>query len=113
VTLNWPDDVEFKAAWLSKVLYVKSRPDRSAMVLRALESRIRTSKSEAIILPAKLSVEHLLPQKGTLTDYPYAPKLPLATGETSERCRTRIVNTVGNLTLLTQELNSSVSNAQL
>jgi hypothetical protein len=110
VTLNWPDDKEFKVGWLSKPIYVKSRPDRSAMVLRAIEAATHTSRNEAVILPEKLSVEHLLPQNGTLLDYPYPATMPLQAGETPERCRNRIINTAGNLTLLTQELNSSVSN---
>ena len=110
VTTRWPSDEEFKGAWLSKPVYTKSRPDRSAMVLRAIEARTRTSKNEAISLPDALSVEHLLPQKGTLADYPYADQLPLQTGETAERCRERVLHTIGNLTLLTTELNASVSN---
>lgn len=110
VTTRWPLDDEFEAAWLSKPIYTKSRPDRSAMVLRAIEAHIRTTKNEAVTLPDVLSVEHLLPQKGTLADYPYASELPLQTGETAERCRERILHTFGNLTLLTSELNSSVSN---
>lgn len=110
VTTRWPLDDEFEAAWLSKPIYTKSRPDRSAMVLRAIEAHIRTTKNEAVTLPDVLSVEHLLPQKGTLADYPYANELPLQTGETAERCRERILHTLGNLTLLTSELNSSVSN---
>jgi hypothetical protein len=109
-TLNWPDDKEFRQGWLTKRIYVKSRPDRSAMVLRAIEERVRTPKNEAIILSGKLTVEHLLPQKGMLSDYPFAEEMPLEKGEDAERCRSRLIDTIGNLTLLTQELNSSVSN---
>jgi hypothetical protein len=109
-TLSWPEDQEFRAAWLSKPIYVKSRPDRSAMILRAVEEVSHTSRNEAVILPEKLTVEHLLPQNGTLEDYPYGGAMPLQNGETPERCRGRLIHTAGNLTLLTQELNSSVSN---
>ncbi len=110
VTTRWPSDTEFEAAWLSKPIYAKSCPDRSAMVLRAIEAHIRTSKSEAVTLPEALSVEHLLPQKGALVDYPFADNMLLQTGESAERCRERLLHTIGNLTLLTTELNSSVSN---
>lgn len=51
-----------------------------------------------------------MPQKGTLADYPFAATMPLETGETPDRCRARLINAIGNLTLLTQELNSSISN---
>ena len=110
VTLNWPDDQEFKTGWLSKPIYVKSRADRSAMILRAIEDKMHTSRNEGVTLTRPLSVEHLLPQKGTLADYPFAATMPLETGETPDRCRARLINAIGNLTLLTQELNSSISN---
>lgn len=110
VTTAWPTDAEFLASWLTKPLYAKSRPDRSAMVLRAIEGQIRTRRNEAVRLPDMLSVEHLLPQRGSLVDYPFADPMPLGPNETPDRCRERILHTVGNLTLLTSELNSSVSN---
>lgn len=110
VTTSWPNDQEFMRGCLTKPIYVRSRPDRSAMILRAIEERVRTSKNERISLPDDLTVEHLLPQKGRLADYPYLQPMPSEQDETPERCRTRIVNTIGNLTLLTQELNSAISN---
>jgi Protein of unknown function DUF262/Protein of unknown function (DUF1524) len=109
-TLNWPDDQQFQSGWLSKPIYVKSRPDRSAMILRAIEDKMHTSRNEAVTLTRPLTVEHLLPQKGTLADYPFSSNMPLESGETSDRCRARLINSMGNLTLLTQELNSSISN---
>jgi hypothetical protein len=109
-TTVWPSDEEFLSAWLSKPLYAKSRPDRSAMVLRAIEERARTRRNEAIGLPDRLSVEHLLPQKGSLEDYPFAAAMPRKDNESDSLCRERLIHTIGNLTLLTGELNASVSN---
>jgi len=110
VTARWPSDEEFLAAWLSKPLYAKSRPDRSVMVLRSIERQIRTKRNENVSLPEGLSVEHLLPQKGRLEDYPISTDLELSDTETGERRRERLIHTVGNLTLLTTELNASASN---
>ena len=109
-TAIWPSDVDFQKSWLSKPVYVKSRIDRCGMVLRALEQEMRTSKTESSVLNGKLTVEHILPQKGSIDDYPYADEMPAKDGETVEQTRLRILHTIGNLTLLTQELNSSVSN---
>ena len=108
----WPSDVEFRNGWISKPVYVKSRPDRSAMVLKALNEALHSSKNESITIAGELTVEHLLPQSPDLTDYPYPSdhELPLGAEETLEARRQRLTNTVGNLTLLTQPLNSSVSN---
>ena len=109
-TAIWPSDADFQKSWLSKPIYVKSRIDRCAMVLRALEEAMFTSKTESSVLQGKLTVEHILAQKGTLDDYPFSEKMPANDGETIEQTRLRILHTIGNLTLLTQELNSSVSN---
>lgn len=109
-TAIWPSDADFQKSWLAKPIYVKSRIDRCAMVLRALEEAMFTSKTESSVLLGKLTVEHILPQKGSIEDYPYAAEMPIADGETIEQTRLRILHTIGNLTLLTQELNSSVSN---
>jgi uncharacterized protein with ParB-like and HNH nuclease domain len=109
-TAVWPSDEEFRKAWVGNVIYVKSRADRAEMLLRAIEEKMRTPRSEAIILPTSLTVEHLLPQKGSLADYPYAAEMPLGPDETPERCRARLIHSIGNLTLLTHNLNASVSN---
>jgi len=109
-TLVWPDDNAFSFAWRNNPVYVRSRPDRSAMLLRAIEAHIHTTKSEAIRAPNHLTVEHLLPQNGSLAHYPYGVPMPLAKDETDALCRKRIQDTIGNLTLLTRELNAAVSN---
>lgn len=109
-TAVWPTDADFQKSWLAKPVYVKSRIDRCGMVLRALEEAMRTVKTESSTLKGKLTVEHILPQKGSIDDYPYAVEMPSDDGETVEQTRLRILHTIGNLTLLTQELNSSVSN---
>jgi len=106
----WPTDTEFRRAWLSKPIYVRSRIDRAAMVLRALEEGLRTQRNEAVSLPADLTVEHLLPQKYSLSNYPYAKDMPRQQEESDEGCRKRMLDTIGNLTLLTRSLNASISN---
>ena len=108
-TVVWPQDNAFRNGWLNRPLYVKSRSDRSAMILQALNEALRTSKSEPIVLPEKLTVEHLLPQEWE-AHYPLPRGLPLDEEETTEQRRQRLTNTVGNLTLLTGPLNTSISN---
>jgi hypothetical protein len=105
----WPSYSTFRECWLNNPIYVKSRIDRSAMILQALNEAMTTSKSEKVELPENLTVEHLLPQKWG-DDYPIPGELPLDQGETPDQRRERLINTVGNLTLLTGPLNSSVRN---
>ena len=79
------------------------------MVLRALNEALWTNKSETVVLPETLTVEHLLPQ-GWEAHYPLPEGLPLDEEESVEQRRFRLMNTVGNLTLLTGPLNTSISN---
>lgn len=108
-TNRWPDDKEFKKGWRWKELYVRSRPDRAVMILSALEDAKRTSKNEKVSIQSGLTVEHLLPQSASLDLYPYAD-IEHEEGRTHQEDRAEMMHTIGNLTLLTGPLNSSVSN---
>ncbi len=107
---EWPSDAAFQRAWLNKPVDILLQRGRAAMVLEALEEAMRSSKTEGVQYPGSLTVEHVLPQQWRESDYPLpAP----AQGEDEEVVRSRryaLLHSFGNLTLLTQSLNSSVSN---
>ena len=111
-TARWPDAEEFEDGWAWRKLYVQSRPDRAVMILSALEMAKRGSKNENVTLPSGLTVEHLLPQRGDLSNYPYAPdeEYEREEDEKPEEGRDDMMHVIGNLTLLTGSLNASVSN---
>lgn len=91
-------------------------------ILKRLSDTYLTGKMEAVSVESALSVEHILPQQ-------WQDKWPLADGakglnaealwaagkgvEQAEATRKRnaALQTLGNLTILTQGLNSSVSNS--
>lgn len=108
---RWPDDKEFKAAWMQYALFRLLVRRRLRMILEALEAAVRTDKTEDIGLPPKLTVEHVMPQQ-------WALHWPLVrNGEDDGRsrqeradARSHTVQTIGNLTLLTEKLNPSLSN---
>lgn len=111
----WPDDALFNQNWLNAPLYSRWPSNRTRMVLEALEAAIHTSKQEYFPfddpLTNPLTIEHIMPQWGKEEDWP-AP-LRLKEGESVEEAkyrRERLIHSIGNLTLLTQPLNSSVSN---
>ena len=108
-TSVWPDDDAFARGWAEKPVYVQSRSDRSAMILKALEAASRTGRNERVSFE-RLTVEHLLPQKASIADYPFGTTEALREGQTPEERRRDAIHTIGNLTLLTQQLNSSVGN---
>lgn len=104
----WPSDQEFQDAWLQRPVYTELRSAKVCALLRALEYASRTTMQETHAVPLQdgLTVEHVLPQTWETTNH-----YPLAESEESKRLeRLRAIQTFGNLTLLTQPLNSAVSN---
>jgi len=80
--------------------------ERLRIVLRALEQRLRTDKTKDASLPRKLTVEHLLPRRWRQ----HWPRPSPGAGPDAEERRDHLLHTLGNLTLLTKKLNTSVSN---
>lgn len=116
-TSCWPTDKEFQESWLNNKIYYPSKASRSVMILNALNDQMITKKNEKFKLLSKLTVEHLLPQKASIGNYPYATNLDeddrfvgRKGEETDEDIRARLIHTIGNLTLVTQSLNGELSN---
>ena len=104
---RWPDDKEFQEAWVNKRLYEILVQRRIRMLLEALEQQLRSSKTESLSFKKKLQIEHLMPQDWK-KHWPLPDNLPDQQGAIDNR--NAMVQTIGNLTLLTESLNPSVSN---
>jgi hypothetical protein len=113
-SVRWPDDQEFAEKWVSIPAYHSLGPRRVAMVLEALDLQLETSKQEKMHLKESLTVEHVMPQNPEQGAWPL-----FATDDWREEARdpsavelfrSMLVHSFGNHTLLTQPLNSSVSN---
>lgn len=117
-TAFWPDDAAFGAAWESKSIYSEMSSSRIQFILTRVEAALRTAKNEDFTLKSALTVEHIMPVS-------WGANWPLRDGRVAEDLlaqltddslnaaavlRDRAVHGFGNLTLLTQALNSSVSN---
>jgi hypothetical protein len=105
----WPDDDEFIEGLLQPNMYRGLRGPRLRVLLGGMETALRRDKSEQMFVPAqvsKLSVEHLIPQKWSQY-YPLPTDRP---ADQAEQRRDAAVHKLGNLTLTTTKLNSSVSN---
>ena len=105
---RWPDDEEFLGAWSSCEVYRRFKPQsRLRMILEALELQRRSSaKTEDMALPKKkMSIEHILPRGWTDENWPL-----VGDSEEVKEFRNHILHTLGNLTLVTGSLNSSLSN---
>lgn len=113
---RWPDDSEWHSAWMDRDQYSGARRNRLNYLFEILETELRSARNEHIEIKSALTIEHIMPQK-----WQEAWPLPgYEVGETGDEFDTEYrskflgrncaVNTLGNLTLLTQKLNSSVSN---
>lgn len=104
---RWPDDDEFSKSWLHLNFYKSLKRAKLRIILEAMEPELRDKKTEVLPLPKDLTIEHLMPRE-------WEKHWPLpqdATDlKTAAEQRDSLVNTIGNLTLLTKELNPSVSN---
>lgn len=95
--VRWPDDAEFGRAWMVNPLYGWLSQKRVRMLLEAIDLQLETGKQEQLHIKSSLSIEHVYPQTPQIEQWP-----PLE--------QELLVQTMGNLTLLTQKLNSSISN---
>ena len=104
----WPDDILFSDKWCHRSVYKELRPVKTCGVLRALEYAARGTQQGSNHVPVQsdLTVEHVMPQSWE--------KLPIyqiaEMTEPQRQLREAVVHGFGNLTLLTQPLNSSISN---
>lgn len=102
-TRLWPDDEWFVRATSQEPLYKLLTRPRLRMILEALEDDARSSMSEDQRCPRNLTVEHIMPQQ-------WKDHWDSGLGLLEAAQRDRLVQTLGNLTLITLKLNSSISN---
>lgn len=107
-TNTWPRDEALDEVLLHLPIYKKQLTiARTRMLLEAAEEQLRGHHVETQVVPSGLSIEHVMPQQWREhwdTDPPMAAE---AANERDQR-----IDRLGNLTLVTQPLNSSVSNGQ-
>ena len=120
-----PMDKEFENSWTSVPMYGRRlTPSRVRAVLEAIERKKRQKFHETDQLNTQLSVEHILPSNwvdhwplpdGGRPTSDETREAYFTTEENDTRVgqivrRKRLLDTFGNLTVLTKPLNSSVSN---
>ena len=105
---RWPTDEDLEDACSTLPLYRLLTRGRLRLVLEGVEEQYRkTSLAEETQAPRNLTIEHVLPQS-------WEAHWPLPDNIDEHKARhkrNQLVHTIGNLTLVTQRLNSTVSNA--
>ena len=116
----WPDDAAFREAWMTKHAYSTLQQPRLVHILKRLNETYMSVKHKTVLVSGELSVEHILPQTWQ-THWPLADgtsgmtvaeiaNAPDDTRVKATRRRSQAAQTLGNLTILTQRLNASLSN---
>lgn len=107
---RWPSDAELLAALVDRYLFGYIAQKRVAMILRAVETSLYSSKVEAVAVPRSLSIEHVMPQSWQ-EHWPLPPGLAPGEHDAAEEARRARIHRLGNLTLTTLPLNAAMSNA--
>jgi hypothetical protein len=107
-TRVWPTDEDVSRALISSPIYRLLTRGRLRLILEGVEGWLRSSgKSGDTTVPGNLTIEHLMPMGWKTEEWP----LPSGADDGDARYRRNgLIHTVGNLTLTTQQLNSSMSN---
>ena len=109
---RWPDDHELERAFVARKVYGPMTQGRLRIVLEGIEEGLRTDKAEDrnIRRDLPLTIEHIMPQAwGANWELPDDVEDHVQAERKRER--DHIVHTIGNLTLVTKRLNSTLSNA--
>ena len=90
--------------------YKRLKKSIQRMILEAIEAAMHTGMTEKVKIERELTIEHLLPRDWE-ANWPLTVPAPSPNAqEESLKRRIEAIHKVGNLILLTKELNPSVSN---
>ena len=105
---EWPSDGAVAHALESSALYRLLTRGRLRLILEGVERRLRSSgKAEQPTVPRNLTIEHLMPVGWREGEWPLQEGVDKISATYQ---RNTLMHSIGNLTLATQRLNSSMSN---
>lgn len=119
---EWPTDASLGDAWRSKHVYQTLNNPKVVYILKRLNATFLGSKNELVSIDGALTVEHILPQswiehwplpdgsKGLAGTELWTAE-PQDAKAVATRRRNASLQTFGNLTIITQALNSAASNS--
>lgn len=120
-SVEWPSDEAFANAWNTQPAYNFMDNSKLVYILLRLNETYAVNKMEGITVTGPLTIEHILPQqwqehwplqdgtKGLSVEELWNAE-PSDARTVATRNRDALLQTLGNLTLITQALNSAASN---
>ena len=103
----WPTDQQMEQAFINLPLFRLLTRGRLRIVLEGIEEELRTDKTENKSAPRNLTIEHIMPRQWREC---WADPSHMEDVAEAKRLRDELIHTIGNLTLVTQPLNSTLSN---
>jgi hypothetical protein len=105
----WPTDKEV-IDWVARTQIFAIAPRRVLTLLLMVEDQLRRRGNERVEFDvAELTIEHLMPQRWDEQEWPLTETDPVAQ-ERERRDRAKVIHTLGNLTLVTENLNKLLGN---
>jgi len=104
LTKNYPSDNRVTQALLGHQMYDKRSNQRIYLILDSINRHLSSGSGARTILDGEPTIEHILPQSDE-------PSWKRELGDEWEEAYREYLHTIGNLTLVTQEWNSSLSNS--
>lgn len=104
ISKNYPTDHQVQQSIRSVNIYDDRSREKICLILESINRHLSKDSGGFTVLDGKATIEHLMPQ--TLRE-----EWKLALGENFERVYQDYLNTLGNLTLVTQGWNSALSNS--
>jgi len=103
----WPEDSFVKKELMSLPVYKSIKRNRLRRFLMEIDKQMDSSSSIPVVTP-HIEIEHIMP-KAWEAHWPLPSNQIVVVAATN---RNNLINTLGNLTLLTKTLNSSISNGK-
>ena len=104
----WPGDHQLGDTFLQRPVYRLLTRGRLRIVLEGIEGELQTNLASIQAVPRNLTIEHIMPQKW---NQDWALPDDVQDPDQAGIDRDRIIHTIGNLTLVNQPLNSTMSNS--
>jgi uncharacterized protein with ParB-like and HNH nuclease domain len=124
-TRVWPDDNIFREAFCEIPIYNSLKSNQISTILKIIEDQLITAKTEKFIIQS-LSVEHIMPQawndhypldgefitREMVNDWWFSDEEEEEAKYKKVQLRDQRIHCFGNLTIVTQPLNSAMKNAR-
>lgn len=104
LTKKYPTDNRIRQSLLTQPIYDKRRPQRLVLILDTINRLLSEGSGGFTMLDNDASIEHIMPQ--TMTE-----EWKAHIGSNWSEVHRESLHTIGNLTIVTQEWNSSLSNS--